>query len=561
MTAADGVRPPPFLRTTAGATQLVLDGRPVLLLGGQLHNSSPSSPAYMEPIWDRLAGMGIRTVIGAASWAQVEPAEGSFDFSTVDAQIEAARARGLRLVLIWFGAFKNAASTYAPRWVRGDGRRFPRAVAQAQKKGLFTYPGAMPKPVLSVFSADLLAADRQAFVRLMEHLAAVDPEHTVVMVQVENEVGLLRDSRDRSPEAEAAWRGPVPQPLIDHLVEYQGELRPELAALWARQGNRTSGTWSAVFGDDWQADELFMAWGFARYCGALAAAGKAVKPLPMYANAWLGPQPGQPQAGDYPSGGPVGRVIDVWKAAAPSIDLVAPDIYVDDAKPVLRDYDRPDNPVFVPESRFAVGRMFWALGHHRALGFSVFGVDHARPDGQLGRACALLGEMEDVITAAQAEGRIAGVLLDDGETEQSFPLGGYALVARNSRALLGRMLLDAGVGEPPPPPPAPSETDGSPHGPSPADARPFALVIAEGEDQFLLVGQGVGLDFSRGADVVEIDSVEEGRFESGRWVPGRALNGDERLFLLPLDGLGAVRIRLLPLPSPSAKAPTPKDSA
>ena len=140
----------------------------------------------------------------------------------------------------------------------------------------------------------------------------------------------------------------------------------------------------------------------------------------MYANAWLGPQPGQPQAGDYPSGGPVGRVIDVWKAAAPSLDLVAPDIYVDDAKPVLRDYDRPDNPVFVPESRFAVGRMFWALGHHRALGFSVFGVDHARPDGQLGRACALLGEMEDVITAAQAEGRIAGVLLDDGETEQRF---------------------------------------------------------------------------------------------------------------------------------------------
>ena len=326
----------------------------------------------------------------------------------------------MRLVLIWFGAFKNAASTYAPGWVRRDPGRFPRAVVPARDTALFTYPGAMPKPVLTVFSPDLLDADRRAFVRFMEHLAEADPEHTVVMVQVENEVGLLRDSRDRSPVAEAAWRGPVPQALMDHLVEHQGELRPELAALWARQGNRTSGTWSEVFGDDWQADEVFMAWGFASYCGALAAAGKAVKPLPMYANAWLGPQPGQPQAGDYPSGGPVGRVIDVWKAAAPSLDLVAPDIYVDDVKPVLRDYDRPDNPLFVPESRFAVGRMFWALGHHRALGFSVFGVDHARPDGQLGRACALLGEMEDVVTAAQAEGRIAGVLLDDGETEQRF---------------------------------------------------------------------------------------------------------------------------------------------
>src|SRR5215217_9421495 len=231
----------------------------------------------------------------------------------------------------------------------------------------------MPKPVLTVFSPDLLHADRRAFVRLMEHLASADPDHVVVMVQVENEVGLLRDSRDRSPEAEAAWQAPVPRTLLDHLEEHCGELRPELAALWARQGNRTAGTWSEVFGDDWQAEEVFMAWAFASYCGALAAAGKAAKPLPMYANAWLGPQPDQPHAGNYPSGGPVARVIDVWKAAAPSLDLVAPDIYVDDVRPVLRDYDRPDNPVFVPESRFAVGRMFLALGHHRALGFSVFG--------------------------------------------------------------------------------------------------------------------------------------------------------------------------------------------
>ena len=169
-----GARPLPTLRATATGTQLIVDGRPVLLLGGQLHNSSPSSPAYMEPIWDRLAGMGIRTVIGAASWAQVEPVEGSFDFSTVDAQIEAARARGMRLVLIWFGAFKNAASTYAPGWVRAGCGPLPRAVASGTDTALFTYPGAMPKPVLTVFSPDLLDADRRAFVRFMEHLATAD---------------------------------------------------------------------------------------------------------------------------------------------------------------------------------------------------------------------------------------------------------------------------------------------------------------------------------------------------------------------------------------------------
>jgi hypothetical protein len=164
-----------------------------------------------------------------------------------------------------------------------------------------------------------------------------------------------------------------------------------------------------------------------------------------------------------------------------------------------------------------------------------------------------VGAMEDIVTAAQADGRIAGILLEKGEPEQRFSLGGYEIVARNARALLGQMLLDAGVGEPPPPPPPPSETEGAAVGPTPADARPFGLLIAEAADQFLLVGQGVGLDFSRGTDVVEIDTVEEGRFEAGRWVPGRVLNGDERLFVLPADDLGVVRIRLLHVPSQTAK--------
>ena len=535
----------PALRDTGTGQQFVIDGRPALLLGGQLHNSSPSSPDFMRPVWDRLAAVDIGMVIGSASWAQVEPVEGTFDFATVDAQIAEARDRGLRLVLIWFGAFKNASSTYAPGWVRTDVERFPRAVLEGAKKAAFTYPGAMPKPVLSVFGPELLEADRRAFVEFMRHLATADPEHVVVMVQVENEVGVLKDSRDRSSVAEAAWQSMVPDALIEHLTSHEEHLRPELAALWARQGCRRSGTWLEVFGEDWEADEVFMAWAFASYAGALATAGKAVKALPMYANAWLGPQPGQPVAGDYPSGGPVGRMIDVWRAAAPALDLVGPDIYVADVKSAMADYARPDNPLFVPEAQFRVGSLFWALGHHRAFGFSVFGIDDARPGGQLGRACALLTSIEDVVTSAQADGRIAGVLLEDGETEQHFRLGGYDVVARNARALLGQMLLDAGVPEPPPPTPLPSETEGAAVGPTPGDGRPFGLVIAEQPDQFLLIGQGVGLDFSTGTEVVEVDSVEEGAFANGSWVPGRALNGDERLFVLPADDIAAVRIRLL----------------
>ncbi len=173
--------------TITTGTQLIADGEPMLLLGGQLHNSSPSSAEYMRPVWERLSAMHVGTVIGSASWELTEPVEGRFDFSLVDPQIEQARRRAMRLVLIWFGAFKNALSTYAPRWVRADPHRFPRARLHSRGRPVFTYEGGMAKPVLSIFSPALREADRRAFVALMSHLASVDTDHTVVMVQVEND--------------------------------------------------------------------------------------------------------------------------------------------------------------------------------------------------------------------------------------------------------------------------------------------------------------------------------------------------------------------------------------
>jgi hypothetical protein len=413
------------------------------------------------------------------------------------------------------------------------------------RKKMFSYPGEMPKPVLSVFSPDLRAVEARAFVALMEHLADADPDHTVVMVQVENESGVIHDSRDRSAAAQAAWESPVPDQLIDHLTRLGDDVRPELGTLWARHGHRVTGTWAEVFGDDWEAEDVFMAWAVAGHCEALAGAGKRAKALPMYANAWLGPQPGQPCAGDYPSGGPASRVLDVWKAAAPSLDLLGPDIYIPDVKPVLHDYARADNPLFIPEAQFRTGTLFYALGRHNAIGFSVFGVEDGLVDGQLARAYALLTPMQEVITAAQAEGRIAGVLLEQGETETTFELGGYQVNAQGSRDLIGKMLLDAGVPVLPPQPALPSETEAPGIPPFPGDGRPFGLLIATRPDEFLLVGQGLTLDFSHPNGRVELDHAEEGRYQDGAWRPGRVLNGDERLYLVPPDDLGAGRIRLL----------------
>jgi len=250
-------------------------------------------------------------------------------------------------------------------------------------------------------------------------------------------------------------------------------------------------------------------------------------------------------AGQYPSGGPARRVLDVWRAAAPSLDMLSPDIYVPNAKEVLADYDYANNPLFVPEAQFRTGDIFWALGQHRAIGYSVFGIEDGRVDGQLAQAYSELSSMDEAITKAQAEGRIAGILLDDGKPAV-IQLGGYTITVHETMALLKQMLLDIGLQAPPPPPPLPSETEGPGTRPAPGDGRAFGLIIAEGNDTFLIVGKGFTADFAIGSKLAEVDRVEEGRFDAQGWKPGRTLNGDERLIVIPTDRIGTVRIKLMP---------------
>ena len=516
----------PYLRSHAHGSHLVVDGMPFLIVGGQVHNSSSSERRHFAAVLDRMVGLHANTVLAPVSWAQLEPSEGSFDFTLVDGLVAEARGRGLRLVLLWFGAFKNAASTYAPRWVRADRDRFPRAECTPESTAANPF-GRFAQAVLSVFSPDLLDADRRAFVALLRHLAAMDTEHTVVMVQVENEIGLLGDSRDRSAAAERVWAGQVPD---------------ELRAL---QGVEGAGSWAEVFGTSPEADETFMAWHYARHVEALASAGKAEKPLPMFVNAWLGPQTGQERPGQYPSGGPVASRIDLWRAAAPSIDLAAPDVYLDGFEGVFADYDRPKNPLFVPESALHAARPLVALGRHAALGFAFFGIDDVVQDGQVAAVYGALGALADELPLAQAEGRVAAALLSPERPEQEVELGDLRVTLRSTRTVLNRILLDVGVPAPPPPPVLPSET-GSRGRPAPGVLDPFGLLVLEDADTVVVVGLGLDLQFVRDGEELEVDEVTELLVEDGVLRPGRLLNGDERLEVLPMDAVGACRIRLLP---------------
>jgi hypothetical protein len=539
--AREASAPLPRFETRGQAIQWIVDGKPWIALGGEVHNSNASNSRAMAPLFDKLSKMHLNTVVTPVYWELTEPEEGRFDFTLVDDQIRQARKHGMRLVLLWFGTIKNAKSTYAPEWVRADQKRFPRAVTRPS-----TLPFAQGDKPVSVFGGAIAAADAAAFARLAAHLAATDPQHTVIAIQVENETGLLGDSRDRSQAAEAAWNAPVPDALLDYLEKNQGGLAPTLDALWRSHGSKRAGTWAEVFGTDWQAEEVFMAWNVSRFVDGVAAAGKAKLALPMYTNAWLGPQKEGDIAGIYPSGAPVPRVFDVWDAGAPHLDLLAPDVYVDDFSGWTAAYRRPRNPLFIPESRFIVGNLFEALGRHQAIGFSPFGIEDGLPDNQVAEAYALLAPMLPQLAQAQAAGTVRGWALAPGECHGA-DFGHYTVTVRGQREALHKMLLDMGVPAPAPAPERKPQLNGW-GAPELTDVRPTGLVLQLGADEFLVVGKDLEITFAakdRPDEAVELARAEEGRYVDGRWVAERVLNGDERLSLLPSDSLGMVRIKLL----------------
>ena len=137
----------PRLERHGGVTRLLVDGKPYLAIGGELHNSTSSDPAYLRRICQSLRATGVTTIVATVSWAEVEPYEGEFDFTPVAGVLAAARESELRVVLIWFGAFKNAHSSYAPTWVRADAERFPRAETLADEMpNPFSFVGGMSRP-------------------------------------------------------------------------------------------------------------------------------------------------------------------------------------------------------------------------------------------------------------------------------------------------------------------------------------------------------------------------------------------------------------------------------
>jgi beta-galactosidase GanA len=498
----------PHLEKRGNATQLIVDGKPFLILGAEVHNSSSSSVEYMEVVWPHLQAMHMNTVVLPVAWETIEPDEGKFNFQCVDGLLKGARAHNLKIVFLWFGAWKNTYSSYAPAWVKTNTDRFPRVQLSDGRD----------TERLSPFSVAVREADQRAFAALMDHLREADGKaHTVLFMQVENEVGVIPEARDHSSAANTAFEAPVPQALMSYLEKHRTTLAPELSAAWEAAGAKASGTWQQVFGKTPLTDDLFMAWQYATYIEHIAAAGKEKYPLPMYANAALIRPNYEP--GQYDSGGPLPHSADVWRAGAPSLDFLSPDIYFNEFAQWSSSYSRPGNPLFIPESQggaTGAANSLYAFGRLSAIGFSPFGVDDAgnapldlvgitnpaeRPDNDaIAAIYAELSRLSPLILEKQSSGGItAGLMEGDAQRAARVPLGDFTA-----------NITRAGGG---------------------AGTRVAAMFLQTGPNEFLVVGVGdAQITFSSdkpGPPIVGIVSIDEEYYENGAWVPRRRLNGDE----------------------------------
>lgn len=474
----------PQLRHNGNTTQLFVDGKPFVLVSGELHNSSSSTISYLETIWPKLKEIGLNSVIASISWEQFEPEEGKFDFTLIDGIISKARENNLKLCIIWFASWKNGVSSYIPLWVKKDSKRFFRLQQQ----------NGSTSEVLSPFCREAQVADGKAFARLMKRIREVDKDHTVVIMQVENEAGAFQEI-DYNPATLKLFKSEVPVALTDYLGKNAENLSPEMQKIWNANGRKTKGTWSELFADNMKsAENFFMSWQYAGYMNEICKMGKKEYPLPMYVNAWLVQKPTD-LPGVYPNGGPVSRVIDIYKAAAPYIDLCAPDIYLPGFKEIVAMYHRYDNPLFIPESTVDPGRAFYAFAEHDAICFAPFGIEDAHSNLTYRQVISVINQLLPMITQYQGTGKMRGFMRQNNNDSDTMTIGETDIVVKYTG----------------------KEKSG------------YGLVIQTGPYEFIAAGIDARMQFLPHGKSKKIGNgqIFEGSFANSKWVINRMLNGDE----------------------------------
>ena len=514
--------------------RIIANNKPMMMIGGELGNSSASSPEDVKRTFSHLRTMGLNTVLVPLSWELIEPQEGSFDMSSLDVILAEARRNELKVVLLWFGVWKNSMSCYAPEWFKRDVKRFPRAHT----------PEGKPVEEASSLSKNVLEADKRAFCHIMEYLRDHDArEQTVIMVQVENEIGMIEVPRDFSADATRMYYSAVPKQLTDFLKKHQKSLHPYLKEKLQPQA-KANANWPQLFGEDIYTEEIFQTWTYATYVEQIAKAGREIYNLPMYVNVALNSRDRKP--GQYPSGGPLAHLIDLWHCGAPSIDVLGVDIYDKGIKTWLSKYHLPNNPLFVPEIRLEDKDAMYALyafGHHGAMGFCPFSIEDyplttttnahdwkqmdLSQDDQLNAfsivgsslsplvaSYQLLRQAEPLILERQGTKDMDAVLLDNEQREAEIVTpDGIRLTVKHSYTLGWE--------------PGAKDTEWP---------EVACIILRLGKEDYLVIGSGVVVTFSpaessttwqKGDECIGLAKCEEVTLVDGKQNIVRYLNGDQ----------------------------------
>ena len=548
------------LEKKANTTKLIVDGKPFIILGGELHNSTGSDKEGIKQVCKDMKNLGLNTILGYAYWELVEPVEGKYNFELVDELIQRAADNELKIVLVWFGSWKSTASTYVPGWVKTNPKRFPR----------HTLTDGKTLEILSPFSEENMKADAKAYEALMRHIKEVDKKNTVIMTQVENEPGCFDGYRDMSKSALKAWQSPMPTEMIEYLKANKGKLFPALEKKWADNGNKTRGTWEEMLGKSSEAgeykfytEELFMAYHYSKYINYIAELGRKQIDLPAFCNAWK-----YNKFGFYPHGTCNPHVLDAYRAGGNSIDFYSPNTYTTDYDDLFTGFTLGGNTLFIPESGLVPAGALYSIGEFDAIGFSPFGIDGERLKSAesatelkiFKEAYSTISNTMDLLTSFYNSPKMRGVYVNPKKPEHIVELGDYIITAKQigppafsidfgkSLEYVGKNRISFAElsGEAPT---APSANNSSPvpnSGPPTAapNSKPkigSAIIIQQGADEFFVIGYGAQLHFEikKGIDFQHLGfiSIDEGSFLNNEFIPKKRWNGDEQKAQLPEDRL------------------------